>query len=139
MVKFKTLATMTSLLCLGLAAAWFAEPAWILTHWSLSYNYDGGFVARRMACLFVALAVILMTLRSTRSQLARQAVANGIIAACLSLIGLALYEHGTGHVGRGIFFAIGLESVLAAAFLIVVHGKHAPMAEDHPEPAAPAH
>ena len=119
MSGFKTLTIATSLLCLALAVVWFAQPQWILTHWSMAYDYDGGFMSRRMACLFLALSVILMSLRNATSATVRHAVGNGVMTACLSLIGLGLYEWLSGHVGIGIFAAIGLETVLTLAFLVV--------------------
>ncbi|MBW8881786.1 MAG: hypothetical protein JF615_10310 [Asticcacaulis sp.] len=116
MIPFRPLATATAVLLLCLAWVWFAWPDWILVHWSLPYSYGAGFLARRMACFFLAAAVILWSLRKTQSAEAKAAVVNGMVAACLSLIVSGLWEYVTGHAGWGIFFAIGLESVLLTAF-----------------------
>ncbi len=137
MLSFKPLTVATSLLCLGLAAIWFAWPEWILTHWHMTYDYDGGFMSRRMACLFLALSVILMSLRNAASPVVRGAVGNGVITACLSLIALGIYEWLSGHVGVGIFAAISLESVLTVAYFTVSSKKPRLTPQNPPEPAAP--
>ncbi len=118
-MTFKPLATATAILCFALGVVWFALPHWILTHWQLAYDYGGGFVSRRMACLFFALGVILYSLRNTQSRDARVAASRGIIAACASLVVLGLYELAGSHVGWGIVFALALETSLIAAFVSV--------------------
>ncbi len=137
MITFRHLATAASFLLLVLAIVWFAWPQWILTHWEVAYNYGAGFQSRRMACFFLAVAVILWSVRQTHSAEARRAVINGMAAACVSLIMLGLWEYMSGHAGRGIFFAIGLESLILATFLTVdrqtLPGREAPR-----EPTAPA-
>ena len=118
-MTFKRLAIATSLLCFALGIVWFTLPHWILTHWAVDYDYGGGFVSRRMACLFVALGVILFSLRRTASRDARLAAGRGVIAACATLVALGLYELASGHAGWGIAFAIALETSLVAAFVAV--------------------
>ena len=135
-MTFKSLATATSLLCLGLGVVWFTLPHWILTHWALDYDYGGGFVSRRMACLFVALGVILFSLRKTQSRDARVAAGRGVIAACVTLVLLGLYELASGHVGWGIVFAIGLETSLVVAFASVERDDR--VTTDQPESGATA-
>jgi hypothetical protein len=134
-MPFKILSILTAVICLALAVVWFSLPDWILAHWHVAYLEGGELVSRRMACLFLALAVILFGLRNLRSLEARQALGNGIIAACLSLMGLGVYERVSHHAGDGIFFAIGLESVICLAFLTV--GRFSGQADA--EPAAHAH
>ena len=118
-MPFKTLSLLTAGACLVLASLWFTWPDGILASWHVAYLEGGALVSRRMACLFLALAVILFGLRDLRAPDARQALGNGIIAACVSLIGLGLYERISHHAGNGIFFAIGLESLICLAFLTV--------------------
>ena len=118
-MPFKLLSILTAAICLILAGVWFALPDWILAHWHVAYLEGGELVSRRMACLFLALGVILFGLRNLRAVEARQALGNGIIAACVSLIALGFYERISHHAGNGIFFAIGLESVICLAFLTV--------------------
>lgn len=118
-MPFKTLSILTAAICLILAVVWFALPDWILAHWHVAYLEGGELVSRRMACLFLALGVILFGLRHLRSAEAQGALGNGIIAACVSLIVLGAYERISHHAGNGIFAAIGLESVICFAFLTV--------------------
>ena len=137
-MTFKPLATATAVVCLVLGAVWFALPHWILTHWRLDYDYGGGFVSRRMACLFFAIGVILFSLRNTVSREARVAAGRGVIAACTTLIVLGLYELASGHVGWGIVFALGLETLLIVAFLGVESSERR-LSRSHPaEPRAAA-
>ncbi len=118
-MPFKPLSVLTAAICLILAGMWFVMPDWILAHWHVAYLEGGELVSRRMACLFLALGVILFGLRDLRAPEARQAIGNGIIAACVSLIALGLYERMSHHAGNGIFFAIALESLICLAFLTV--------------------
>ena len=118
-MPFKTLSILTAVLCLILAGMWFALPGWILAHWHVAYLEGGELVSRRMACLFLALGVILFGLRHLHSLEAQQALGNGIIVACASLIVLGVYERISHHAGNGIFAAVGLESVICLAFLTV--------------------
>ncbi|MDV6332684.1 hypothetical protein [Asticcacaulis sp. 201] len=118
-MPFKILATVTGLVCLILAGVWLILPHWILTHWQVGYDYGDGLVSRRMACLFVALGVILLSIRKVDLREAQQAIGNGVIVACVSLIALGLYEWLSGHVGEGIWFAMGLEAVICLGFLTV--------------------
>ena len=118
-MPFKTLSILTAVLCLILAGVWFALPDWILAHWHVAYLEGGELVSRRMACLFLALCVILFGLRHLHSREAQQALGNGIITACVSLIALGVYERISHHAGNGIFAAIGLESAICFAFLTV--------------------
>lgn len=118
-MPFKTLSILTAVICLILAGVWFILPDWILSHWHVASLEGSELVSRRMACLFLALAVILFGLRNLRAPEARQALGNGIIAACVSLIGLGFYERISHHAGDGIFFAIALESLICLAFLTV--------------------
>ena len=137
-MTFKPLATATSVLCLALGVVWFALPQWILTHWRLDYDYGGGFVARRMACLFFAIAVILFSLRNTVSREARVAAGRGVITACATLIVLGLYELASGHVGWGIVFAFGLATSLILAFLGVERSENRLSRSAHAAPPATA-
>jgi hypothetical protein len=63
--------------------------------------------------------VILFGLRHLRSREAQQALGNGVIVACASLIVLGVYERFSHHAGNGIFAAVGLESAICLAFLTV--------------------
>ncbi|ESQ94648.1 hypothetical protein [Asticcacaulis benevestitus] len=118
-MPFKALSILTAALCLVLAVVWFVLPDWILANWHVAYLEGGALVSRRMACLFLALGVILFGLRHLRSRGTQQALGNGIIVACASLIVLGLYERISHHAGNGIFAAIGLESAICLAFLSV--------------------
>ncbi len=118
-MPFKPLSILTAAICLILSGVWFAIPDWILSHWHVAYLEGGELVSRRMACLFLALSVILFNLRNLRSQEARQALGKGIIVACMTLIGLGFYERISGHAGNGIFVAVGIESAICLAFLTV--------------------
>ncbi|ESQ82141.1 hypothetical protein AEAC466_18565 [Asticcacaulis sp. AC466] len=118
-MPFKTVSALTGVVCLILAGVWLILPQWILTHWQVGYDYGDGLVSRRMACLFVAFGVILLSIRKVDVREAQRAVSNGVIVACLSLIALGLYEWLSGHVGDGIWFAMALEAVICLGFLTV--------------------
>ena len=122
-MTFRRLTLLTSALCLLLAVVWLSFPEWILTHWSVGYGYDGGLVSRRMACLFFALSVLLFGLRKVEAPDLKSAVRNGVIAACMSLAALGVYELVSGHAGVGILFAIGLEALVTLAFVTLKPGE----------------
>ena len=56
-LSFRTLSSFTSLLCFLLAIVWGFLPDMLLAIWSIESSGVAGFVARRSAVLFAALAI----------------------------------------------------------------------------------
>ncbi len=127
-MSFRHAATATALICLLLAGVWFVFPHWILTHWGLDYGYGAGMLSRRMACFFLGLAVILNGLREVDDPFVQKTVVRGVLAICLSLAALGLYEWLSGHANAGMLYAVGLEVSIALAF-----GLAAPQASAEPQ------
>ncbi|MFS1287006.1 hypothetical protein [Pseudomonas piscis] len=115
--SFRRLCSLTALICLLLALAWGLAPGLLLTLWGLDYNPVAGFVARRNALLFLALAVIFHQFRDVGHSPARQALGNGMAIGCFALAGLGTLEWLNGNAGAGIFLAVGTELLLGLGFV----------------------
>ncbi|ERO65974.1 hypothetical protein [Pseudomonas piscis] len=98
--SFRRLCSLTALICLLLALAWGLVPGLLLTLWGLDYNPVAGFVARRNALLFLALAVIFHQFRDVGHSPARQALGNGMAIGCFALAGLGTWNGSMAMPGR---------------------------------------
>ncbi|TFH79735.1 hypothetical protein [Pseudomonas kribbensis] len=116
-LSFRTLSTITFSLCFLLALAWGLVPQILLSIWSIEYSEAAGFVARRMAVLFVALGVMFYLVRNAPVSIARNAMNNGFIVGCFGLAVLGFAEWLNGHAGPGILLAVLVEFALGLGFV----------------------
>jgi len=116
-LSFRTLSGLTCSLCFVLALAWGIFPERLLAIWSVEYSEGVGFVARRSAVLFAALAVMFYLVRNAPPSLGRNALSNGFIVGCLGLAVLGFAEWLNGHAGPGILLAVLVEFALGLGFV----------------------
>lgn len=115
-LSFRTLSILTAALCLLLALAWGVMPDWLLATWDIEYSLAAGLIARRIAVLFAALAVMFYLVRNQSPSATRQALTNGFVVGCWGLATLGFGEWLNGHAGPGILLAVGVELALGLAF-----------------------
>ncbi|WP_434707187.1 hypothetical protein J3P75_14525 [Pseudomonas sp. R1-1] len=116
-LSFRTLSGLTCSLCFVLALAWGIFPERLLAIWSVEYSEGAGFVARRSAVLFAALAMMFYLVRNAPPSLGRNALSNGFIVGCLGLAVLGFAEWLNGHAGPGILVAVLVEFALGLGFV----------------------
>jgi hypothetical protein len=115
--SFRTLSTLTSLLCFLLALVWGFVPDGLLAIWSIEYSSAAGFVARRSAVLFAALGVIFYLVRNEAPSVTRSALSTGFAVGCFGLATLGFGEWLNGHAGPGILLAVLVELALGLGFV----------------------
>lgn len=116
MLNYKTLASTAAAICFALAGIWMFAPDVMLGLWLVTYTASAGFVARRMACLFLALGILFFKTRHSSPSPVRTAVLSSFAIGCSVLAALGLFELARGQAGPGILSAIAVEIALAAAF-----------------------
>ena len=116
--SFHTLATVASVICVGLTVIWLMAPKRLLAMWSVSYTSDVGLVSRRGAALFLGMGIMFFLARNAELSPSRVALSAGFIVACLALALLGIFELTTIRAGIGILSAVLVEFSLAAAFLV---------------------
>jgi len=115
--SFRTLSTLTSLLCFLLALIWGFVPDGLLAIWSIEYSSAAGFVARRSAVLFAALGVIFYLVRNEAPSVTRTALSTGFTVGCFGLATLGFGEWLNGHAGPAILLAVLVELALGLGFV----------------------
>jgi hypothetical protein len=115
--SFRTLSTLTSLLCFLLALAWGFVPDGLLAIWSIEYSTAAGFVARRSAVLFAALGVIFYLVRNEAPSVTRSALSTGFTVGCFGLATLGFGEWLNGHAGPAILLTVLVELALGLGFV----------------------
>lgn len=115
--SFRTLSTLTSLLCFLLALIWGFVPDGLLAIWSIEYSSAAGFVARRSAVLFAALGVIFYLVRNEAPSVTRSALSTGFTVGCFGLATLGFGEWLNGHAGPAILLAVLVELALGLGFV----------------------
>ncbi|MGH8389088.1 MAG: hypothetical protein ACRESJ_27010 [Pseudomonas sp.] len=115
-LSFRTLSIFTALLCLLLSLLWGVLPDRLLATWDTEYSLAAGLIARRMAVLFAALAVMFYLIRNEPHSTARNALSIGFTVGCWGLAVLGFGEWLNGHAGPGILVAVAGELALGLAF-----------------------
>lgn len=118
-MKFRYLALMTSLLLCSLAFGWMFFPEFMLGQWGVEYSESAGLVSRRGAVFYLGFALMLFMARNAENSVARMALIKGVMATCMVLIVLAVYEFLVGHANKQILIAALIEAILGLAFLYV--------------------
>lgn len=94
-------------------------PAQMLTSWGVELTTSTGLVARRVAALYIGIAVMFFIARNAEHSTTRTALINGIITSGMLLALLGVYELATGHATSGILSAVFIEFSLVLAFIYV--------------------
>ena len=89
---FSIIATIATMLFLALAVIWMFAPGFSLAQWGIQSNDVAELVSRRAAALYAGFAVMLYFARHEPPSGTRRAMVLGLIAACLILAALGLFE-----------------------------------------------
>ena len=107
------------MLFLALAVIWMFAPGFSLAQWGIQTNDVAELVSRRAAALYAGFAVMLYFARHEPPSGTRRAMVLGLIAACLILAALGLFELYSGRAQLSILLVVAIEFILPAAFLFV--------------------
>lgn len=120
MITFKSMATITSIVCFVLAIIWGFFPNYILEAWGTTFAYSAGLAGRRMAALFLGIGFLILFSRNDGSSNSRQSIVKGIVVGCSTLALLGVYEFISGGANFWIFIAVIIEVILSLGFLAVL-------------------
>jgi lysylphosphatidylglycerol synthetase-like protein (DUF2156 family) len=119
LLTFYRLSVFSSILFLILAIILMFAPAQMLTSWGIELTVSVGLLARRIAAIYIGIAVMIFMARNAEHSTTRTALINGIITSCLILATLGTYEFYEGHASRGILSGVMIEVGLVFAFMYV--------------------
>jgi len=118
-LDFRSLAILTAFLFLSLALIWMFAPHLMLASWGVEFSPEVGLVARRAGALNAGIGIMFFAARNAKPSPSRSALVAGLVAACLALAVLGVFELATGHTRVDILAAVFIEISLALAFLTV--------------------
>ena len=122
-ISFRNVAILAAFIFLALALTWMFTPGVLLSRWGVDLSGSAGLVGRRGAALYAGIGVMFLQARNAAPSPARSALLGGTVVACLLLAILGTLELVNGHAGPGILAAVGIEIVLAIAFLHVARTR----------------
>ena len=123
-MKFKTLAALTAGILILLAFVWMFAADFLLGQLQVPVTESALLVGRRMAALFLGLAVMFFIGQAAEPSVARTALSAGVIVACIVLAVLGLFELSAGRAGPFILSAVLVEVGLAIGFLVLLRNEH---------------
>lgn len=115
-LSFYRLSIFISILFLLLAIILMFAPAQMLTSWGVELTTSVGLFARRVAALYIGMAVMFFMARNAEHSTTRTALIYGIITSGTLLALFGVYEFATGHATSGILSAVFIEFAIALAF-----------------------
>jgi hypothetical protein len=123
--QFKSVATVSALVFFALALTLVFAPNRIVGDWGLDVTLSVEVVCRRAGALFAGVAVMLFSARNAEPSVARSALVNGIMAVCVLLTGLGLYELNAGNVTARILIPVFIEVAMLLAFALAAPSQTA--------------
>ena len=122
-ISFRNVAILAAFIFLALALAWMFAPGALLSRWGVDLSASAGLVGRRGAALYAGIGIMFLQARNAAPSPTRSALLKGAVVTCLLLAILGTLELVNGHAGPGILVAVGIEIVLAIAFLRVARTR----------------
>lgn len=119
-MTFRAIATITSVLLFLLGVGYLFAGATVVGRWDLQATEGVLLVARRIGAIYVGLSVLFFMAKNVSASPARTAMSAGGVAVLSLLVILGVYEFLGGRVGAGIFVSVGIESLLAIGYIIVL-------------------
>lgn len=116
MVNYKTTSIYTALIAFTLFTILIFLPEMLFWIFGVEQSNSAFFVGRRMAMLFLGLAILLWVGRNAAHSESRQAISLSIAVSMCGLAGLGAFELSQGHAGPGILLAIFTEFVIAGLY-----------------------
>lgn len=117
-MKFSQLAVLTAVLFFILATVWMFFPEQLLTQWGIEPTPSTDVICRRAAAFFAGISVMCFLARNAGPSPTRYALAAGISTIAIISAVLGIAEWREGHVSGQILFAVLIELLLGAAFLL---------------------
>ncbi|MBE0092397.1 hypothetical protein FOT81_14460 [Raoultella planticola] len=117
-MKFSQLAVLTAVLFFILATVWMFFPEQLLTQWGIEPTPGTDVICRRAAAFFAGISVMCFLARNAGPSPTRYALAAGISTIAIISAVLGIAEWREGHVRGQILFAVLIELLLGAAFLL---------------------
>jgi len=119
-MNFKTLAVTTAIISFLLGLGYLFFGGIVVGRWQIQPTESVILLGRRLAALYIGLAVIFFLARSAPVSTARTSLSIGAAVALFFLAILGIYELLLGHVGRGILASVAVESLLAAGYFWIL-------------------
>ena len=116
-MSFKNLAAITAMISLLLGLGYLFFGSMIVGRWQIQPTESVLLLGRRLAALYIGLAVIFFLARSAPVSSVRTALGIGAAVALSFLALLGVYEFILGHVGRGILASVTVEALLAIGYI----------------------
>jgi hypothetical protein len=113
----RTLFTVTAGLTALLGVGWTFFPHAMFGMWAVQTDEVGVYMARRYGCLLFGYVVLLWLARTAPASPARSAILVGGAVVTTAMTLVSLYGVLTRLVGPGAWGAVGIEALLAAAFI----------------------
>ncbi len=115
-MTFKVMSSVLSLAAVVLSGRFFFAGASVLRDWGLEVTEGPLIMGRRIAALYLGLAVMFFLGRDAPPSTLRSAVSVGIGVALVLLAALGVFERAAGRVSSGIIVPALIEAVFAAGF-----------------------
>ena len=119
MINFKKISTFTASIACSLFAAFLLYPEFPFSLFGIEQSSAALLVGRRMAMLFLGLAILLWVGRNAEHSESRQAISISIAISMCALAGLGVFEFHHGLAGPGILLAVMTELAIAFLYLKV--------------------
>lgn len=119
-MSFKTLAVTTAIIAFLLGLGYLFFGSIIVGRWQIQPTESVLLLGRRLAALYIGLAVIFFLARSAPVSTARTSISIGAAVALSFLALLGIYELLLGHVGHGILASVAIEALLAIGYISIL-------------------
>jgi hypothetical protein len=123
LIEFPFVARFGALIAMLLFVTFAFIPVIPFTMLSVAMTPEGILMARRMAALFLGIALILWLLRDEMDSLTRRRVCLALSASMAALALFGLYDFVRGSVGWGIWIAVTVEIFFAVTLGLLGRGQ----------------
>lgn len=115
-MTFEFIATTTAIAALLLGLGWMFAGTKLFKRWGIEAHADGLLIGRRLATVYIGIAIILFMGRSSPPSDLRAALCSGLLFAMITLAGLGIYEYRLKRANALILISVALEMFLAVGF-----------------------
>ncbi|MEJ7929890.1 MULTISPECIES: hypothetical protein [Ramlibacter] len=116
-MSFSTIAVVTAVAAILLGLAWLFAGGLLLRRWGIEPSPTGLLIGRRIGCIYLGLAALLLMVRATSAPEARWGIAAGFAVALSLLALIGIFELIAKRAKPGILSSVALEALLAAGFI----------------------
>jgi hypothetical protein len=119
MLSYKNVSVATAFISIALCLVLMFTPSQMFALFSVEANESAIFMGRRMAILFLGLALITGFTSDAQHSDVRQALCMALSVMLFALAFLGIFEFMRVRAGSGIWLAIVTEMILAASYLMI--------------------